>query len=125
VGKTLDPNPDFLTILDPGSGSATLNIILKIFFKVKCKIEEILKMAREVYITEARANLRRQEYWHNISVALGFVPKPLPPAMLKLPILLAAEYQPNLGGASDAERLLVIFQTFFFFFFRIRLFSKI
>ncbi len=76
-------------------------------------------MAREVYITEARANLRRQEYWHNRSVALGFVPKPLPPAMLKLPILMAAEYLPNLGGALDDERLLVIFQTFFFFFFRI------
>ncbi len=45
--------------------------------------------------------------------------------LLKLPILMAAEYQPNLGGASDDERLLVIFQTFFFFFFRIRLFSKI
>jgi hypothetical protein len=47
VGKTLDPDPDFLTILEPGSGSATLNIILKIFeisveiFEISVEIFEI------------------------------------------------------------------------------------
>jgi hypothetical protein len=49
-------------------------------------------MAREVHITEAGANLQRQEYWQNKSVALGFVTEPLPPVMLELPILTAAEY---------------------------------
>ncbi len=79
-------------------------------------MEEELKMAREVYITEARANLRREEYWHNKSVALGFVPDPLPAAFMELPILTAAEYRPNLGGASDDERWLVIFQSCFILF---------
>jgi hypothetical protein len=58
VGKNQDPDPDFLTILDPGSGFATLNIILKIFSRVKRQMEEELKMALEVYITEAQANLQ-------------------------------------------------------------------
>jgi hypothetical protein len=79
-------------------------------------MEEELKMAREVYITEARANLRREEYWHNKSVMLGFVPDPLPAAFMELPILTAAEYRPNLGGASDDERLLVIFRSCFILF---------
>ena len=78
-------------------------------------MEEELKMAREVYITEARANLRREEYWHNKSM-LGFVPDPLPAAFMELPILTTAEYRPNLGGASDDERLLVIFQSCFILF---------
>ena len=79
-------------------------------------MEEELKMAREVYITEARANLRREEYWYNKSIALGFVPDPLPAAFMELPILTAAEYRPNLGGASDDERLLVIFRSCFILF---------
>jgi hypothetical protein len=74
-------------------------------------------MAREVYITEARANLRREEYWHNKSVMLGFVPDPLPAAFMELPILTAAKYQPNLGSASDDERLLVMFRSCFILFF--------
>jgi hypothetical protein len=79
-------------------------------------MEEELKMAREVYITEARANLRREEYWHNKSVALGFVPDPLPGAFMELPILTAAEYQPNLGGASDDESCWLYFNLVLFFF---------
>ncbi len=65
MGKNQDPDPDFLNILDPGSSSATLNIILKIFFRVKRQMEEESKMARKVYIAETRVNLRIQEYWHN------------------------------------------------------------
>ena len=75
-------------------------------------MREELKMAREVYITEARANLAREAYWINKSTSLGFPPEPLPPAMLQLPILTATEYRPNLGGASDDEddeRLLVFY----------------
>ncbi len=79
-------------------------------------MEEELKMAREVYITEARANLRREEYWYNKNIALGFVPDPLLAAFMELPILTAAEYRPNLGGASDDERLLVIFRSCFILF---------
>ncbi len=79
-------------------------------------MKEELKMAQEVYITEARANMRREEYWHNKNVALGFVPDPLPAAFMELLILMAAEYRPNLGGASDYERLLVIFQSCLLFF---------
>jgi hypothetical protein len=79
-------------------------------------MEKELKMARKVYITEARSNLRRKEYWHNKSVALGFVPEPLPDALMELRILTAAEYRPNLGVASDDERLLVISHLFYSFY---------
>ncbi len=69
-------------------------------------MQEELKMVREVYITEARANLRREEYWINKSVALGFTLDPLLESMLQLPILTAANYKANLGDESD--RLLVL-----------------
>jgi hypothetical protein len=69
-------------------------------------MQEELKMVREVYITEARTNLRGEEYWINRSVALGFTPDPLPESMLQLPILTAAKYKANLCDESD--RLLVL-----------------
>jgi hypothetical protein len=69
-------------------------------------MQEELKMVCEIYIMEARANLRREEYWINKSVALRFTPDPLPVSMLQLPILTAANYKANLGDKSD--RLLVL-----------------
>jgi hypothetical protein len=113
VGKNQDPDPDFLTILDPRSSSATLNIILKIFFRVKRQMEEELKtegLHRGGTGKPAKTGVLAQQKccsWLRTGTA----------AELELPILTAAKYRPNLGGASDHERLLVIYQTFFLFLF--------
>ncbi len=79
-------------------------------------MEKELKMAPEVYMTEARANLRREEYWHKKKKCCPGLHTGTTSALMKLRILTAAEYRPNLGVASDDERLLVIFQSFFILF---------
>jgi hypothetical protein len=64
-------------------------------------MEEELHMLRDVYKTAARANLAQEAFWQNMSVHYGFVPEPVPPELLELSRLSAANYSPNLGEIPD------------------------
>jgi hypothetical protein len=70
---------------------------------------EELKLAREAYICEARGNIAKEAYYINKSVALGFEPHVLVPAMLELPLLTSDNYQPKLDCVSSDERFCWLF----------------
>ncbi len=72
------------------------------FERSKQKQEEELKLLCEVYRTAAIGNLRKAEFWRNMSINYNFVPDVLPQGLLELSRLSSADYQPNLGNIPES-----------------------
>ena len=68
-------------------------------------------MVREVHITDARANLAREAYYNNKSLAMGFPLAEVLAAMRRLPMLTNENYSPKLDESSDERCCWLFFFT--------------